>query len=89
MLIAVPCIGHIFIAHVYAFFMVLNNSEKFYSMILVVLFPKVLMYIKPILSSTQIKPHPFVILIFFIMITLAFSTYFIKSRADTVPSFKK
>ena len=89
MLIAVPCIGHIFIAHVYAFFMVLNNSEKFYSMILVVLFPKVLMYIKPILSSTQIKPHPFAILIFFIMITLAFSTYFIKSRADTVPSFQK
>jgi len=64
MLIAVPCIGHIFIAHVYAFFMVLNNSEKFYSMILVVLFPKVLMYIKPILSSTQIKPHPFAFLFF-------------------------
>jgi hypothetical protein len=37
MLIAVPCIGHIFISHVYGFFMVLNNSEKFYSMILVVL----------------------------------------------------
>ncbi|WP_033117669.1 helix-turn-helix transcriptional regulator [Intestinimonas butyriciproducens] len=89
MLIAVPCIGHIFISHVYAFFMILNNSEKFYSMILVVLFPKVLMYIKPILSSTQLKLHPFAILIFFIMITLAFSTYFIKSHANMVPSLQK
>ncbi|NLP30529.1 MAG: hypothetical protein GX363_05280, partial [Clostridiales bacterium] len=41
MFIAVPCIAHIFISHVYAFFMVLNNSEKLYSMILVVLLPKV------------------------------------------------
>jgi DNA-binding CsgD family transcriptional regulator len=89
LLIAVPCIGHIFISHVYAFFMVLNNSEKFYSMILFVLIPKVLMYIQPILSSTQLKPHPFTILIFSIIIILAFSTYFIKSHADTVPSFQK
>lgn len=89
MLIAVPCIGHIFISHVYSFFMVLNNSEKFYSMILVVLFPKVLMYIKPILSSNQFMLHPINILIFFIMITLAFSTYYIKTHAHTVPSFQK
>jgi DNA-binding CsgD family transcriptional regulator len=89
MLIAVPCIGHIFISHVYAFFMVLNNAEKFYSMILVVLLPKVLIYIKPILSSTQFMLHPSAILIFFIMIILVFSTYFIKSNADTVPSFQK
>lgn len=89
MLIAVPCIGHIFISHVYAFFMILNNSEKLYSMILVVLFPKVLMYIKPVLSSTQLQLHPFAMLIFFIMVTMAFSTYFIKSHADTVPSLQK
>lgn len=89
MLIAVPCIGHIFISHVYVFFMVLNNSEKFYSMILVVLLPKALMYIKPVLSSTQLNLHPSAILIFIIMITLAFSTYFIKSNADAVPSFQK
>ena len=89
MMIAVPCIGHIFISHVYAFFMVLNNSEKFYSMILVVLLPKILMYIKPALNSTSLKLHPFSMLILFIMITLAFSTYFMNSRADRVPSFQK
>lgn len=87
--IAVPCIGHIFISHVYAFFMVLNNSEKFYSIILVVLLPKILMQIKPVLSNTQFKLPLSVFLIFFIMITLAFSTYFIKSRADSVPSLQK
>ena len=89
MLIAVPCIGHIFISHVYAFFMFLNNSEKFYSMILVVLLPKVLIYIKPLLSSNQFVLHPINILIFLIMITLAFSTYYIKTHAHTVPSFQK
>ncbi len=89
MLIAVPCIGHIFISHVYTFFMVLNNSEKFYSMIMVVLLPKLLMYIKPVFSSSQLKLHPFAILIFFIMIILAFSTYYIKSNAETVPSLQK
>ncbi|NLY70741.1 MAG: hypothetical protein GX076_03550, partial [Clostridiales bacterium] len=89
MFIAVPCIAHIFISHVYAFFMVLNNSEKLYSMILVVLIPKVLMYIKPLFSNTQLKLHPFIILIFFIMIVLIFTTHYIKSHADTVPSLQK
>jgi DNA-binding CsgD family transcriptional regulator len=89
MLIAVPCIGHIFISHVYAFFMVLNNSEKFYSMILVVLLPKLLIYIKPILSSSQFVIDPIIILIFLIMLTLAFSTYYIKTQAQTEPSFQK
>jgi DNA-binding CsgD family transcriptional regulator len=84
LLIAVPCIGHIFISYVYGFFMVLNNSEKFYSMILVVLLPKILMYIKPVLSNTQS-----VVLIFFIMLTLVLSTYIIKSHRDTIPSFQK
>ena len=89
MLIAVPCIGHIFISHVYAFFMVLNNSEKFYSMILVVLLPKLLMYIKPILTSNQLMLYSITILIFFIMITLVFGTYYIKTHADMIPSFQK
>jgi len=89
MLIAVPCIGHIFISYVYAFFMVLNNSEKFYSMILVVLLPKLLMYIKPILTSNQLMLYSITILIFFIMITLVFGTYYIKTHADMIPSFQK
>lgn len=58
-------------------------------MVLVVLLPNILMYIKPVIDSSQLKLHPSSILIFFIMITLAFSTYFIKSNADAVPSLQK
>ena len=58
-------------------------------MILFVLLPKILMYVKPLLDNTQLKLHPSAILIYFIMISLAFSTYFIKSNADSVPSLKK
>lgn len=68
MLIAVPCIAHIFISHVYAFFMVLNNSEKFYSMILVVLLPKVLMFLKPLLDRIQFIFYLVIAIIFLIMI---------------------
>ncbi|MGI6577189.1 MAG: helix-turn-helix transcriptional regulator [Eubacteriales bacterium] len=89
MLIAVPCIAHIFISHVYAFFMVLNNSEKFYSLILVVLLPKLLMYLKPLVNNTELRIHPFIILILLIMIALAFSTYHIKAHSETVPSLQK
>jgi DNA-binding CsgD family transcriptional regulator len=89
MLFAVPCIGHIFISYVYSFFMVLNNSEKFYSMILVVLLPKLLMIIKPVLDGERFILHPFNLLIFFIMVFLAFSAYHIKTHAHTVPSFEK
>jgi predicted membrane metal-binding protein len=64
--------------------MILNNSEKFYSMVLVVLLPKILMYIKPVLSNTQS-----IILIFFIMLSLVLSTYIIKSHRDRIPSFQK
>jgi DNA-binding CsgD family transcriptional regulator len=89
MLTTVPCIGHIFISHVYGYFMVLNNPEKFYSMILAVLLPKVLMYIKPLLSNQEFILNPFTVLIFVIMVTLAISTYRIKSNAEKVPSLEK
>ncbi len=89
LLITVPCIGHIFISHVYSFFMVLNNSEKLFSMILVVLLPKVLMQAEPVLNSASFKIHPSTILIYIIMITLAFTTYLIKSNVKVIPSCKK
>lgn len=89
MLIAVPCIAHIFISNVYTFFMVLNNSEKFFSMILAVLLPKVLLYVKPLISGMQFTLDLSIILIFFTMITLAVSYYFIKQGIDEVPSLQK
>ncbi len=89
MLLTVPCIGHIFISHVYAFFMVLNNSEKFYSMILAILLPKILMFLKPVFVRRQSGLDPTLILISFIMLTLVCSTYFIKANKDTIPSCQK
>lgn len=89
MLIAVPCIAHIFVSNVYTFFMVLNNSEKFYSMILAVFLPKVLLHVKPFLISNKTFLNPTVFLILFLMITLAFSHYIFKRHIDMVPSCQK
>jgi len=47
------CIGHIFASCCYAFFMVLNNTEKFYSMLLAVVLPKLLLAAKPVLNQPQ------------------------------------
>lgn len=84
MLIAVPCIAHIFVSNVYAFFMALNNSEKFYSMILAVLLPKVLLYVKPIFFRTESGLNLSVILIFLTMVTLSVCHYLIKRNIGTV-----
>jgi DNA-binding CsgD family transcriptional regulator len=89
LLIAVPCIAHITVSNMYTFFMVLNNSEKFYSMILAVLLPKVLLYLKPVLRGTQSVLNPVILLVMLIMIILAVSCYFIKRNIDAVPSCQK
>ena len=49
------CIGHIFASSCYSFFMVLNNTEKFYSMLLAVFIPKLFMVLKPILNKPDIE----------------------------------
>lgn len=58
-------------------------------MILAVLLPKVLMYVEPKLRSTHSYLNPTILLILFIMITLAFSYYLIKRNIATVPTCKK
>lgn len=45
------CVGHIFASCGYGFFMLLNNAEKFYSMVLGILLPKVLLLLNPILAK--------------------------------------
>lgn len=45
------CMGHIFASSCYSFFMVLNNTEKFYSMILAVFIPRLFMLLKPVMNS--------------------------------------
>lgn len=89
MIVASACIGHIFSSNVYAFFMVLNNSEKFYSMILAVFLPKILMFAKPVLNQSQLELNPPSIIILFIIIILAICSYFYKYNTDEMPCSSK
>ncbi|MDW5299309.1 MAG: helix-turn-helix transcriptional regulator [Sedimentibacter sp.] len=85
MIVASACIGHIFASNTFAFFMILNNAEKFYSMILAVLLPKVLMYVKPrLLEHSYIIDTPSLI-IFSIMILLFVCSYFYKYNIEEIP----
>lgn len=58
------CVGHIFASCGYGFFMILNNSEKFYSMLLGILLPKLILILNPILSKNLrfIKYSDFILL---------------------------
>lgn len=89
MVIASASIGHIFASNVYTFFMVLNNSEKFYSMILAVFLPKLLLFVKPIFYQGQFAVDPPSAIIFIIIIILAVCSYFYRYNIDELPSDKK
>ncbi|MDD3243853.1 MAG: helix-turn-helix transcriptional regulator [Eubacteriales bacterium] len=45
------CVGHIFASCGYGFFMILNNTEKFYSMVLGIGLPKVLLLLHPVIAQ--------------------------------------
>ena len=85
MLVAAACIGHIFASNIYAFFMVLNNSEKFYSMILAVLLPKMLIFDKPALNQVNFAIDSPSVIILVIMLILAVCSYFFKYNIDEMP----
>lgn len=89
MLAASACIGHIFASNGYAFFMVLNNSEKFYSLILAVLLPKILMLAKPALNQASFIIDTPSLIIFTIIIVLAVCSYFFKYNTSEMPSDTK
>ncbi len=55
MMISTVAIGYLFAFYCYAFFMVLNNTEKFYSMLLAVFVPKLFMLIKPLINNPKVK----------------------------------
>lgn len=50
-LVIAAAVGHIFASCGYGFFMVLNNTEKFYSMILGIFLPKLIMLLHPLVAS--------------------------------------
>jgi DNA-binding HTH domain-containing proteins len=85
MVIAAACIGHISASSIYGFFMVLNNAEKFYSMIAAVLLPKVLMFAKPTLKINDSAIDMPSIIIFIVILILAVCSYFYKHNLDELP----
>ena len=89
MMCGAACVGYIFAACVYAFFMVLNNTEKFYSMILAVLLPKLLLFSKPILNWEYSVLDPATIIVIIVIIILAVCSYFYKYNIDSMPETDK
>ena len=89
MLVAAACIGHIFASNIYAFFMVLNNSEKFFSMTFAVLLPKVLMLLKPILNKIYFAIDTPSVIILVIILILAVCSFFYKYNTDEMPRSTK
>lgn len=86
MVIEAICIGHIFASNVYVFFMVLNNSEKFYSMVLAVLLPRILMFVKPLINKGNYIFDGSVAIILVIMLILLGCSYFYRHHTEDVPS---
>lgn len=85
MLAASVCIGHIFASNVYAFFMVLNNSEKFFSMVLAVLAPKVLMLVKLEFRDTGLAADFPSLLILAVILVLAVCSFFFLYHTESIP----
>lgn len=81
-LIIAAAVGHIFASCGYSFFMVLNNTEKFYSMLLGIFLPKLLMVIHP-LAAARLKGISFSAFILFccLLSMLICSVYFSKERS--------
>lgn len=76
------CVGHIFASCGYGFFMVLNNAEKFYSMALGILLPKILLFLNPILSKNlRLIDYPEFILLCCLLSMLLCTAFFYKEKA--------
>lgn len=86
MVVASICIGHMFASYVYGFFMVLNNSEKFYSMVLATLLPRILMFGKPFLNKMDSNIDAANIIIVIIMLILLICSYSLRTETFSVPS---
>lgn len=84
MIASTVAIGYLFASYCYAFFMVLNNTEKFYSMLLAVFVPKLLLVMRPLLNNPKIKVDGSNILILILLIVLL-GCAFLKRKNTAVP----
>lgn len=79
------CIGHIFASCCYAFFMLLNNTEKFYSMLHAVLAPKLLLLLKPLLNRPDQPLDPANWLILVLLLALFGCSLFFRRGLEGAP----
>lgn len=81
-LVIAVAVGHIFASCGYGFFMILNNAEKFYSMVLGILLPKVLLLLGTVLSqSLRLIDYPDFILLCCLLAMLVCTVFFHKEKA--------
>lgn len=79
------CIGHIFASSCYSFFMVLNNTEKFYSMLLAVLIPKLFMLLKPLLNKPDKEVDTSNIIILILLVILLICSFLYRNNISDMP----
>lgn len=81
-IIIAACVGHIFASCGYGFFMILNNAEKFYSMMLGILLPKVLLLLNNLLSkSLRLIGYSDFILLCCLLAMLICTVFFYKEKS--------
>ncbi len=81
-IIMAACVGHIFASCGYGFFMILNNTEKFYSMLLGIFLPKLLLILSPLLSKTlRLIDYSSFILLCCLFAMLVCAVFFYKEKA--------
>jgi len=82
-------VGHIFASCSYAFFMILNNAEKFYSMIVGIFLPKLVMLVSPNLTrSLKGLSFPNLVLLCCLLGMLICAVSFSKERT-LIPNVEK
>lgn len=83
------CVGHIFASCGYGFFMILNNAEKFYSMLLGIAIPKALLLAYPLLTkSLRYISYTDFILLCSLIVLLACSASFM-TESSFIPDIGK
>lgn len=88
-MVIAACVGHIFASCGYGFFMILNNDEKFYSMVLGIILPKVLLLLNPLLSKSLrlIKCSDFILLC--CLLAMLICTVFFYKEKTFIPNVGK
>lgn len=79
------CMGFIFASICYAFFMLFNNTEKFYSMLLAILIPKILLLLKPFLNKPKMRIDAANIIIMVLLVILFVCSFLFRNNINGMP----